>query len=154
MNQRRRYERFAADIPCRLYIPGDKRNDPPRFEAFLRVKDLSFGGVFIKSGFQFKEDQQIMVELKLPDEDLPVRGRIARKVDGGMGIAFEELSKKAREALLRHFVPDEHRRFHATLADVMPGMPVDRVSLILHLWDDWQHELDAGKAPRGPSARR
>ena len=83
----------------------------------------------------------------------------ARKVDGGMGIAFEELSKKAREALLRHFVPDEHRKFHATLGEVMPGMPVDRVSLILHLWDDWQYEVDeaaaAGKKPpRGPSARK
>jgi len=135
---RRRHERFLADIPCRLYIPAGKKNGDVKFEAYLRVKDLSFGGAFVKSEFHFKDEQEVHIELKLPGEDLPVRGRVVRKADGGMGIAFEELDAKSRAAMLRHFVPTSHRAFHTSIKKLMPELAVDRVSLILHLWEEWQ----------------
>src|ERR1043166_3815764 len=101
-----------------------------RFEAFLRVRDLSFGGAFIESGFQFANLPDLLhVELTLPDEKVPVRGRVVRYADGGMGIAFDELTVKAREALLRHFVPESHKRFHASIKALVPKLDVDRVSL-------------------------
>ena len=136
-NNKRRHERFAADIPCRMYIPN-KKGDGVRFEAWVRVKDLSFGGAFLKSDFQFKDAPAIHVELKLPDEDVPIKARIARKTDGGMGIAFDELEPKARIALLRHFVPEGHKKFYGVMKKHMPGMGLDRVSLILHLWEEWR----------------
>ena len=134
---RRRHERFEADIPCRIFIPGKKGN---AFEAFVRVKDLSFGGAFVKADFQFKGSPDIHIELKLPGEDVPVRGRVARKADGGMGIAFDEMAPKSRQALLRHFVPESHKKFHASMKKLMPELEVDRVSLILHLWEEWTRD--------------
>ncbi|HEY4221564.1 MAG TPA: PilZ domain-containing protein [Myxococcota bacterium] len=135
---KRRHERFDADIPCRVTVPSTKKGGDPKFEAFLRVKDLSFGGVFVKSDFHFKGDPQIHIELKLPGEDLPVKGRVVRKADGGMGIAFEELDTKARALLLKYFVPEAHRQFHQTMKKLMPEMGLDRVSLLIHLWEEWR----------------
>jgi hypothetical protein len=134
---KRRHERFAADIPCRLYIPGDK-GKAPKFEAFARLRDLSLGGVFVESAVRFKRAPELFVELKLPDGKLPIQGRVVRQPDGGLGIAFGELSVKERERILAHFVPEQHRRFHDDVVrDVFPKLGVDRVSLLLHLWEDW-----------------
>ena len=52
-----------------------------------------------------------------------------------MGIAFEEMKPKAREAVLRHFVPSEHRAFRRTCG---VDIPVERLSLVLHAWDEWR----------------
>ncbi len=143
---RRRHERFSADIPCRIYVPGGKRGEV-RFEAFLRVRDLSFGGAFVESQFQLKGDPEIHVELALPDEKVPVKGRVVRKADGGMGIAFEEMPTKARAALLRHFVPESHKRFHASIKGLVPKLEVDRVSLLLHLWEEWKRDAEPDVKP-------
>ena len=132
----RRHERFVADVPCRVVVPGTKG---PRFEAFVRTRDLSFGGTFIAAAFQFKDEPAVVVELRLPDELVPLKGRVVRKVDGGMGIAFDEMKPKAREAVLRHFVPVEHRAFHKQFA---AELPVEKLSLILHQWDEWRAERD------------
>jgi hypothetical protein len=135
---RRRHERFVADIPCRIYVPGDKPGEV-RFEAHLRVRDLSFGGAFIETQFQLRGNTEVFVELRLPDEKLPVKGRIMRQVDGGMGIAFDEMAPKQRAVLLRHFVPENHKKFYESIEELVPKLGVDRVSLILHLWEEWRH---------------
>lgn len=140
-HQRRRYERFAAEVPCRVVVPGATSRHAPRFEATLKTRDLSFGGAFLASAFQFKDEPPVIVELRLPDETVQLKGRVVRKADGGMGIAFDEMKPKAREAVLRHFVPPEHRAFHKELAkqgtvDVV--IPVEKLSMILHAWDEWR----------------
>ena len=137
----RRHERFVAEVPCRVVVPGTKG---PRFEAFVRTRDLSFGGAFLQTAFQFKSSDgqgpAVVVELRLPDELVAMKGRVVRKVDGGMGIAFEDVTPKQREAVLRHFIPAEHRAFHK---DNAMELPVEKLSLILHQWDEWRSERAA-----------
>lgn len=137
--QRRRYERFPAEVPVRIVVPGASSKSAPRFEATLMTRDLSFGGAFIASAFQFKDEPTVLVELKLPDETLHLKGKVVRKTDGGMGIQFDEMKPKAREAVLRHFVPPDHRAFHK---DLIKGggtdIPVEKLSLVLHAWEEWR----------------
>lgn len=143
MATRRRHERFRTDIPCRLYIPGT--GGKAKFEAFARLKDLSLGGVFVESGFRFKGSPNLFLELQLPDGALPVQGKVVRQPDGGLGIAFGELTMKERERLLVHFVPEQHQRFFdEVIVEVMPKLRVDRVSLLLHLWEDWRITATGG----------
>ena len=141
--QRRRHERFAAEVPVRITVPDHparRGGGGPRFEAHLRTRDLSFGGAFLASPFQFAKDPPaVVIELALPDETVKLTGRVVRKSDGGMGVAFDEMKPKAREAVLRHFVPPEHRAFHAHVAKSMGAdVPVEKLSLILHAWDEWR----------------
>lgn len=138
MNQRRKHERFETDIPCRLYIPGSGKG-AVRFEAFGRLRDLSLGGVFVESGLRFKHNAELFIELKLKDGALPVRGKVVRQPDGGLGIAFDDLKRADQQRLLKHFIPAAHREFHAeVVAEIVPKLTVDRLSLILHLWDEWR----------------
>lgn len=142
MAQRRKHERFLIDIPCRLFIPGP--GGKAAFEAFARLRDLSLGGVFVESGLRFKGNPNLFIELQLPDGALPVQGKVVRQPDGGLGIAFAQLSLKERERLLAHFVPEQHQRFFDEIvADAMPKLRVDRVSLLLHLWDEWRAETES-----------
>lgn len=138
--QRRRYERFPAEVPVRIVVPGASSKSGPRFEATLKTRDLSFGGAFVASAFQFKDEPAVIVELKLPDEVVSLKGRVVRKADGGMGIQFDEMKPKAREAVLRHFVPPEHRAFHKELVKQgnVDGLPVEKLSLVLHAWEEWR----------------
>ena len=110
-----------------------------KFEAFGRLRDLSLGGVFVESSLRFKTLPDLHLELRLPDGALPVQGKVVRQPDGGLGIAFSGLTVKERERLLAHFVPEVHKQFHdEMIATVLPKLPVDRVSLILHLWEEWR----------------
>jgi hypothetical protein len=113
-----------------------------RFEAFAKLRDLSLGGVFVESQFRFNGAPDLTIELKLPDGAMPIEGSVVRQPDGGLGIAFSTLPQKERARLLKHFVPEAHRSFYE---DVVVGalpkdLGLDRVSLLLHLWDDWRSE--------------
>ena len=136
--QKRRHERFETDLPVKIKIPGSKGK--PKFEAFARLRDVSLGGAFVLSGFRFKNEiDELEIELFLPSGNLPVKGRVVRQPDGGLGIQFFDLGRKERERLLAHFVPEEHKRFYAEVAeDVLPSVDVDRVSLVIHLWEEWK----------------
>jgi hypothetical protein len=158
---RRRHERIEALIPCRLVVPGAKGDN--RFEAHAQLKDISLGGVFVASGFLLKEDVDIVLELKLPDETVAINARVARRADEGMGLQFQGLTKKELAALVRHVVPDEHRAFYDdSIADLPPALvkalPLPTVSLVLHLWHAWslkrQDAAEAPPAPPKPSSRR
>jgi hypothetical protein len=153
--QRRRHERFSTDIPCRLFIPaggGAVKGGAVKFEAFARLRDLSLGGAFVQSAIRFKAaPAELFVELQLPDGAMPVRGTVVRQPDGGLGIAFTSLAQEARARLLRHFVPAQHRRFYdAVLQPMMPELGVDKVSLLLHTWEDWRAADEA--AASAPAA--
>lgn len=138
-HQRRRYERFPAEVPVRIVVPGASARSAPRFEATLKTRDLSFGGAFIASAFQFKDEPTVLVELQLPDETVHLKGKVVRKADGGMGIEFDEMKPKAREAVLRHFVPPDHRAFHKVLMKQgNVDIPVEKLSLVLHAWEEWR----------------
>lgn len=155
MTQQRRHERFETDIPVRLYVDG---KNGPDFEAFGRLRDLSLGGVFVKTGVHFRHLEQVVIELQLPDAKLPISSRVVRQPDGGIGLAFDSLTLKDRERLLKHFVPEQHRRFFAAanVPGVLPGIPVEQMSLLLHLWQDWLDHPGSFQAlptPTGPTAR-
>jgi PilZ domain len=138
VEQKRRHDRFETDIPVKLSIPGGKGK--ARFEAFAKLRDVSLGGAFVLSGFRFKHEiEGLEIELFLPTGNLPVKGRVVRQPDGGLGIQFMDLGRKERERLLAHFVPEEHERFYDEVAqDVLPSVDVDRVSLVIHLWEEWK----------------
>lgn len=151
-DQKRRFERFETDIPVKLKIPGAKGK--PRFEAFAKLRDVSLGGAFVLSGFRFKNEmEELEVELFLPSGNLPVKGRVVRQPDGGLAIQFIDVGRKERERLLKHFVPETHQRFYAEVAkDVLPSVDVDRVSLLISLWEEWQRDRAAAPV-RAPKRR-
>ena len=161
MAQRRRYERFLTDLSCRLYVPGTpdrSGKSTPKFEAFARMKDVSLGGALLTSQFRFRDPGDVVVELHLPDGPLAVNGRIVRQPDGAFGVEFFDVTLKHKERLLAHFISARHQAFFdAVVVDVLPKLGVDRVSLLLHLWDEWRAhnpEPEAGaSAPVSASAR-
>lgn len=152
MDQKRKHERFETDIPVKLTIAGKGK---ARFEAFARVRDVSLGGAFIASGFRFKkEGEQLDVELGLPSGPLAIKARVVRQPDGGLGIQFVDVSRAQREHLLKHFVPAEHQRFYDEVAQaLLPRVDVDRVSLLLHLWEEWRADASTRPAARKPPPR-
>lgn len=161
-DNRRRYERFTVDVPCRLVIPDD--HGGTRFEAFAKLKDISLGGAFVTSGVRFKDDTaDVLVELRFPGGVIPVHGKIIRQPDGGMAIAFSDVSLKEREALLEHAAPERYRRFYEeAVVEIKPPISAERVSLILHLWEEWtsgalkKRESASTRAPAkssGPAAK-
>src|SRR4051812_32600827 len=96
----RRYERIDIELPVRLFIPSvaNKKGgggDGLTFEAFAKTKNLSLGGIFLKSTFLMKEEVELMVELGLPSGPLPIRAKVAHTVEleardhePGLGIEF------------------------------------------------------------------
>lgn len=159
VDQKRRHDRFETDIPVKLTIPAGGKNKA-RFEAFAKLRDVSLGGAFVLSGFRFKHEiEELEVELFLPTGNLPVKGRVVRQPDGGLGIQFYDLGRKEREILLAHFVPEEHERFYDEVAaEVLPSVDVDRVSLVIHLWEEWKRNgpppaSERKSRPPRPAAR-
>ncbi len=143
MQQKRRHERFVADLPVKITVLGPKGS--PRFEAHARLRDLSLGGAFVVSGFRFAQERDDLdVELMLPSGVVMLHSRVVRQPDGGLGLRFIDVGPNERQRLLKHLVPDSHKRFFADVAHpALPSLDLDRVSLLLHLWQEWQDDPEA-----------
>jgi hypothetical protein len=154
MDQRRRFERFETDLPVKLRIPDGKGKW--KFEAAARLRDVSLGGAFVLSGFRFKQEiDDLEVELLLPSGSLPLHGKVVRQPDGGLAIQFVNFTLAERARLLTHFVPESHRAFYDDIgANLLPDFSVEKVSLVLHMWDEWR-SAEPGERPKlGKSASR
>jgi len=164
----RRYERIDIELPCRLFIPGD---GGLRFQAFARSRNLGLGGVFVASTFLLPVGLELFAELGLPSGALPIRSRVAHAValgdpsyETGMGVEFLEVNARGRETLLRYFAPARYREFHggmvAEFAHLAKELPIEDVSLVLNLWEEWKIRAEGGPAavhsgaPPAPPRRR
>jgi PilZ domain len=154
----RRYERIAIELPCRLYIPGQKGL---QFEAHTRSSNLGLGGVFVESSFLLREGVELYVELRLPEGPLSVRARVthvsALDADpSGMGIEFLDVDARGRETLLSYFAPDRYRRFFADFVREFPHLdaqlPLRNVALVLNLWEEWKVKAEGGPAATASGA--
>jgi hypothetical protein len=99
MADKRKFERFDIMAPARLEIqrPGEKTE-----KMLLESRDLSAGGVFIKTPKSLPEGSPVKMEIFLhspePETLLPsgnatviiVTGRIIRSTDEGMAICFND----------------------------------------------------------------
>jgi hypothetical protein len=152
-NQNRRYERIDIELPCRLFIPGDK--DGLKFQAFCTSRNLGLGGIFVASNFLLKGGLELFVELGLPDGPLPIRSRVAHVVEidhpdftTGMGIQFLDVDAHGRETLLRYFTPTRYHQFFTAFTEEFPHlekrMPLRDVSLVLNLWEEWKIRNEGG----------
>jgi hypothetical protein len=162
--EQRRHERFSTDIPVKIRIPGGAKDKAPKFEGFATLKDVSLGGAFVTSGFRFKNEiDRLEIDILFDGGALPIKGRVVRQPDGGLAIQFVEMGTEERANLLKHFVPDSHKAFYEDIAKkVLPSIGVDRVSLIIHLWEEYRRsgaaeggaKLSVKTAPKPtPSAR-
>jgi len=154
----RRHERMALEVPCRLYIPGQKGL---AFQAFATSLNLGLGGIFVQSSFLLQEGFEINLELSLPEGPVSAAARVTHVVPledsgapSGMGIEFLELDSQGRERLLRCLVPPRFQLFHGYLAKEFPHLvkmlPLPEVALVLNLWEEWQGE-QRGERPVAPS---
>ncbi len=150
--QQRRYERIEIDLPCRLFIPGDREL---KFEAFCTSRNLGLGGVFLASSFLIKKGLELVAELSLPDGPLAIRSRVAHAVPiddpeltTGMGIEFLDVDAHGRETLLRYFTPIRYQQFYEAFTREFPhlekNVPLRDVSLVLNLWEEWKIRADGG----------
>jgi hypothetical protein len=159
----RRYERIDIALPCRLFIPGAGRG--LRFEAFTRTRNLGLGGVFTEASFLMKEGIEVHAELGLPTGPLVIRSRVSYSLNHaqrdwptGMGLEFLDVDARGRETLLRYFTPSRYRAFQQELVGEFPhleaDLPLEDVSLVLNLWEEFKvrHVEDAPAAL--PSGRR
>lgn len=174
MDQKRRYERIEIELPCRLFIPEGPKGDQLRFQAFCNSRNLGLGGVFVESTFLLKPGLELFVELALPSEALPIRGRIAHTVDlddptfsSGFGVEFLDVDSHGRETLLRYFTPDRYRSFYDAMLEEFPHLQksfeLQDTSLIVNLWEEWKIRREGGPvstasgapepAPRRPGRR-
>lgn len=146
--EHRRYERIAVELPCRLFIEGDRRGEL-HFEAFSKTGNLCLGGVYLMSTFLLRVGLELMVELELPSGPLPIPGRVAHAVapgdpreETGMGIEFHDVDATARETLLRYFAPVRYHQFYSSLTHEFPKvereLAIEQVSLVLNLWEEWK----------------
>lgn len=167
----RRYERIDIELPCRLFIKeAGKQSTGLRFEAFTRSKNLGLGGIFVESGFLLSKNLELHVEITLPDGKLPIRGRIAHRIEEGdadfptgMGIEFLDVDGHGRETLLRYFTPERYQEFYASLVKEFPHLKGDvelrDISLILNLWEESKVRAEGGPlltasgAPMPPKRR-
>jgi hypothetical protein len=100
MDDKRKFERFDITAPARLEIlkPGEKTE-----KMLLESRDLSAGGVFIKTPKSLPEGFPVKVEIFLhfqePEIQLPpsdnatvivVTGQVIRSTDEGMAIRFND----------------------------------------------------------------
>jgi PilZ domain len=152
MSETRRYERIEIELPCRLYVPGA---GGLRFEAFCRSQNLGLGGLFVASSFLLRQGVELFVELALPDGPLSVRSRVAHAVEHdhaelltGMGIEFLDVDAHGRETLLRYFAPRRYQEFYGAFVEEFPhlrkSVPLQDVSLVLNLWEEWKIRTDGG----------
>lgn len=155
--QQRRYERIEIQLPCRLFIPEQKPREGLRFEAFTTSLNLGLGGVFVESTFLMKPSIELWVALGLPDEALPIRGRIAHVIGHddpqfktGMGIEFLDVDSHGRETLLRYFTPERYRLFYGSMMGEFSHLEkifeLQDISLIVNLWEEWKIRKDGGPA--------
>jgi hypothetical protein len=152
VSETRRYERIDIELPCRLYVPGA---NGLQFQAFCRSRNLGLGGLFVASTFLLREGLELFVELALPDGPLPIRSRIAHVVaiddpelTTGMGIEFLDVDAHGRETLLRYFTPQRYQKFYDAFVLEFPHLgkelPVNGVSLVLNLWEEWKIRNEGG----------
>lgn len=159
-DQNRRYERIEIELPCRMFIPRDRGTDKGgrealQFEAFCVSRNLGLGGVFVASSFLLKTGLELYLELGLPDGPLAIRSQVAHSVGiddahqiTGMGIEFLDVDKHGRETLLRYFTPLRYHAFFERFMEEFPhlrkDMPLQDVSLVLNLWEEWKIQNEGG----------
>ncbi|MDF1561860.1 MAG: PilZ domain-containing protein [Deltaproteobacteria bacterium] len=159
----RRYERIDIEIPCRLFIPEGGKQGGLRFEAFTMSSNLGLGGVFVASTFLLKPGVQLFVELDLPNQALVVQAQIAHTSElessstlVGMGVEFLDVDSAGRETLLRYFTPLRYQEFYGDLIDefghLSKEMPLESVSLIVNLWEEWKIKQEGGPAATASGA--
>ncbi|ACL63507.1 type IV pilus assembly PilZ [Anaeromyxobacter dehalogenans 2CP-1] len=154
MTEPRRYERIDVELPCRLYVPGERGL---KFEAHCTSRNLGLGGVFLSSSFLLREGLELFVELGLPAGPLAIRARVAHTVpgdhpelEGGFGVEFLDVDAAGRETLLRYFTPLRYHEFYRAFAGEFPHLrdrvPVADVALLLNLWEEWKAVGEGGPA--------
>ncbi len=64
IEERRRFKRISVKLPVRVYTSG--------VEGFIRaeISNISEGGAFLKTSFDFKLGQKLLIELPFPKMDL------------------------------------------------------------------------------------
>jgi hypothetical protein len=159
-DQNRRYERIEIELPCRMFIARDRGTEKGgrealQFEAFCVSRNLGLGGVFVSSSFLLKTGLELYLELGLPDGPLAIRSKVAHSVGiddahqiTGMGIEFLDVDKHGRETLLRYFTPLRYHAFFERFMEEFPhlrkDMPLQDVSLVLNLWEEWKIQNEGG----------
>jgi hypothetical protein len=162
-DETRRYERIDIRLPCRIYIPGE--SGALRFEAFTTTHNLGLGGIFVTSSFLLRAGLEVVAELKLPGKPLTVRTCVShavpldhRELPSGMGLEFLGVDARGRETLLRFFTPARYHAFHAAMGRELPhlqkNLPLDDVSLVLNLWEEWKVAAGPSGQPPLPGGRR
>lgn len=152
-SESRRYERIAIELPCRLYVTDV--GGALRFQAFCKSRNLGLGGVFVGSTFLLKEGLPLNIEITLPDGPLTIRAKVAHVVgeedtqlETGMGIEFLDVDSHGRETLLRYFTPVRYHTFYDSFVREFPHLkktvPLNNVSLVLNLWEEWKIRAQGG----------
>lgn len=97
MTEQRRYARTSLDVELTITIAS--------LRVSARSKDLSLGGMFVKTDQPPAPDTEVTIEVKLPDQkDVFLFPCVVRWVkDGdGMGVQFVTLDNRLTHAITRY----------------------------------------------------
>jgi uncharacterized protein (TIGR02266 family) len=94
------HPRRALELPVLVDDTGNRVRGSIRFDA----RDLSLGGVFLRSDLLFEVGEELALEFKIPGgAPIRARARVVRVAsdaqNAGMGISFSQMSDEDRAAV-------------------------------------------------------
>jgi hypothetical protein len=134
----RRHPRVEKNLQVRIFKNAKGAKKGVDFQASVKTRDISAGGMFIASTFFLKKGAEVEVEFKLPPAPMPlhVTGEILHPSDSpgrtGFAIRFTEFHGDA-EIYLRAFLVrgDVHNFVSSFAAKNLSSVPrADHIKLV------------------------
>ena len=107
--ERRRFERFRADLPVVLSVVGEEEITSVRG----RCQSISQGGLAATVPLRLNSGEMVTLELAVPNSAKPLwMEGLVRRQDSNLGLEFLSLSEEQRQAIKRYCLlqPREKRR--------------------------------------------
>lgn len=139
--EQRKHPRVEKTLQVRIFRPSGGGRKGVDFQAGVKTRDISAGGMFIASTFFLKKGAQVEIEFELPPATEPLRasGEIAHIVDdpaagkaSGFAIRFTKFHGDTEIYLRAFLVRGDLHKFVSSFASKHLGtLPVrDHIKLV------------------------
>lgn len=123
--KKRKYHRIDCDSPVKIGIIWSDNPSQAGFSEFVRMRDLSAGGLYIFSMHDIPHKSLLEVQLKVPDsnDEVKAMGVVVRKTPKeqgfGYGVSFSHIEENGAK-MIKDFVA---RRIAASIKEGRPQQP-------------------------------
>jgi CheY-like chemotaxis protein len=118
IGERRRYFRYETNFPVYFDFPKVVTN------ASATVRDLSLGGIQVRSSLALLPEMQGTFRLTLPESQAPISGscEVVWKSSDNIGIRFVDISR-TQTASLEKWLARKFDELHPTVTPIIPDVP-------------------------------